>query len=374
MLKIPLYGRADGTQTICLGYWSGGKCKGAKTSEHGYTEVRAEGNLHLRLSIDPNYTVNVSTEASIELQNRPHLKIDLFGNLIRINIDITDKIQGILNSQVPKIAKMAQEEINKKLAELRLRDRIDEYWKKVRAPLSAGDVWVSFIPEKIIFRGFHSNPKGKDLKIGLGFLGTVRVSFTKPVPSDAPLPPIETTEITDSFFKAIIPLHSTFNDLERELNDKVVGQRFDQDDNYIEVQQVRLSGVTFEDRPALLISVKFEGGSQGNWYDWLLNSVEGTLYFVAVPAYDSANRVVFVQDFQLTSDTSSAILDAGIPWLIQLNYDAIRNNVRYELGPLIDKLQREVGERATGRGRRRASDSDWFTRWERFRRFLYRRQ
>lgn len=349
-LTVPIYAKARATKVICLGWWSGGRCRGGKTSEHADTEARADGIIDLHLSVSPDYTVKVTADTKLELRNRPHLHMDLFGSAIRINIDITDKIQSTINSTVPKLRDMVQAQIDRQLQTVDLRKVVNDYWPTLQQPIEAGDAWVQFVPEKVVFRGFHSDPARRQLRVGLGVQGELRVSLTKPDAVLAAIPPVEPTSQSDAVFSVLVPVHSAFVDLERELNAKVGGLQLRDDRNYVKIDQVRLNGTVLDGKAAILVGVKFHGGRDVSWYDRFLKRVKGTLYFVAAPEYDAAKRVIYADDFDMTADTSSAILNAGLPWLIQLKKDQIRQSLQYELGPQIDKI-RNLLEAELGAGR-----------------------
>lgn len=349
-LVVPIYAKANATQVICIGWWSGGKCHGGKTSEHASTEARADGIIDLHLSVLPDYTVKVTADTKLELRNRPHLQMDLFGSAIRINIDITDKIQSTLNSSVPKLRDMVQAQIDRQLRTLDLKKVVSDYWPTLQQPIEAGDAWVQFVPQKVVFRGFHSDPERRQLRVGLGVEGELRVSLTKPDVVLADIPPVEPTSRTDAVFSALVPVHSAFADLERELNAKVGGLELRDERNYVRIDRVRLNGTVLDGKAAILVGVNFHGGRDVSWYDRFLKRVKGTLYFVAAPEYDAAKRVIYADDFAMTADTSSAILNAGLPWLIQIKKDEIRQNLQYELGPQLDKIRNLLeAELRTGR-------------------------
>jgi hypothetical protein len=345
LISIPLYAEAHGTQIICYGYWHHGKCHGAKDSEHASTEAKAEGIVLLNLKLNPDYSASVQTQDTIELRDNPHLHMDLFGNLIRININLTDAIKSALNRQIPKIATGIQTEINARLADLKLNERVNEYWSQLNGAMEVNDFWISLAPEAVIFRGFHSDPSGRNLKVGLGFSGDVRVSLTKPTPVKHPLPPVQPTTLQEGVFTALIPVYTTFEQIEENINTQFVGRRFEDEDYYIEVRGIQLRGVHFEGENAILAKIKFVGGRKSSWYDPLLKTVRGNLYFTGVPSYDPANRLLYVLDFKLTTDTSSEVVNEGVPWLALLKYDDIRAKLQYELGPVIDEMKGSIQKR-----------------------------
>ncbi len=337
-LNVPIYAKAKGTKVICGGFWHNGTCYGGQFSEHANTEARADVIVDLKLYVNPDYTVAVVADAKIELRGRPHLHLDLFGNLIRINIDITDAIKPQLEANVPKLTRTLQAEIDAQLKSINVKRIVEEYWPKLQKPIEAGDAWVQFIPQKVVFHSFHSDSSRTKLMVGIGVQGNLKISLTKPDTLISEIPPVENTSQRDATFDAIVPLHSAFLELEKELNNKVSGLEFRDENNYIKINAVTLNGAHLNGKAAVLIGVNFSGGRKVSWYDRFLKRVDGTLYFVAAPEYDSANRIIYVRDFEMTSETSSAILNAGLPWIIRFKKDEIEKNLKYELGPQIDKI------------------------------------
>ena len=344
-LKIPVSASAKGTKIICGGFWHNGRCRGVKTSEHATVSTSATGIVDVRVNISPDYTVSVDPSVNFKMNGKTHLKMDLFGSAIRINIDITPKIQGILDKQAPKLASTLKEKIGEIVNETNLKLEVESQWVAASKGIEAGDAWIQFKPSKVIFRGIHSDQSGEKAQLGLGFEGPVNVSLTKPSQHSLPLPPVETVEITDPVFKVNIPFYSAFQDLENKINEDLAGYIYEKDNYHLKIKGVDLNGVLIDDQPALLIGVNFTGRRDVRWYDIFLRRVKGVLYFTAFPEIDVANQRISIRDFELTSETSSLLFDKGLQWILQLNKDNISNKLSKDLKPEIERVKTEMNAR-----------------------------
>lgn len=343
-IKNPVSGSAKGTKVICVGWWHNGRCRGGSTSERADARVRATGIVDVAIGITPDYTLTVNPSVAFKFDGKTHLKMDLFGDAIRINIDITPKIQSLLNSQATKLTGKLQTKLTEMAQQIDVRQQAEAQWAAIGQGIKSGDAWVQFSPEKVLFRGIHPSAAGSMASLGIGFEGPVKVSLTKPRANTKPLPPVETVDRTDPVLELNVPLHSAFTDLEREVNEKLAGYEYVSDDYRLEISKIRLNGMVAGDVPAVLIGVGFTGHRDTKWYDPFFKRVKGTLYFKAVPEIDAATQVVGIKDFEMTSETSSLLFDKGFPWIIQLKQDEIISALRVDLKPKIEELLTKSNE------------------------------
>lgn len=75
------------------------------------------------------------------------------------------------------------------------------------------------------------------------------------------------------------------------------------------------------------------------------SSLAGSLYFIAVPAYDPVTREVFISSFEISSETDSALVDAGLPWLAFLGKQMMLDKLKFSLGHKIDHIRNSVNKK-----------------------------
>lgn len=356
-ISVPLKADAKGWYTTCVGYWHDGECRsspfssGIRNTIDGTTLATADVNVDLRVAINPDYSLKIIPDVEGKLSNTPHLNIAILGGAVRFNIDIADKIQNLLNDEVDDLVNDFQEEINEMVANVDLRQEAERQWALASGGIKAGDTWIQFVPEKVLFRGFHADATGSKAQLGLGFEGKVKVGLTKPAPHNEPLPPVETVTYADPRFKARIPLYSAFDDLESEINDELASKTYEEENYSLTINQIGLNGVVIDKIPAILIGVDFKGRRHTRWYDFFTKRVKGVLYFTAYPQMDVANQKVSISDFSLTSETTSILFDKGLQWIVNINKSDIKKALSMDLEPHIKKLKEDVNSQlAEGAG------------------------
>jgi hypothetical protein len=340
--QVPLQIVARGSYKACIGFWRGGRCcsaprpwplrgcfPGITQTEHGDASPTVYLKLRVSLAVDGSYQVQATTKLDATIGGDTHLHIDLLGNLIRINIDIKDK----LNAPLQKFVNDYQDDINSKVAELiaavEVKDKLEQYWMEMQRPLKYDFAYVNFTPEDVLFENLKV--ENGNLQLSVGLRGIVDVS-DKPriAPADS-LPPLTLISNAAPSFHIYLPVGARFKTLDSLINKHVGGRKLRKGKDWVYIQGVKNRGVKMGEATAILSEIDFKAKAKGI-------RAKGKLYFTSIPAIDTAQRLVYAQDFLMTPATNSAILNRGVPFLIDnFFYAQIKDQMRYSYAKDIDK-------------------------------------
>jgi len=341
-LTLPLRVDATGRKDICLGFKKRNKCNGIQTHESGDATAYVDAKALIALIVTEDYQIEVGSNVTQELTNRPHINMDLFGNAIRIKINIEGEVEKLLAKQEGKVTKVLDKLLSSQIAKLDLRATLEKHWQTVRSPIPLGnDAWISVNPKEVLFKGIHQLSDDR-VALGFGFSGPTSLSLTKPeTPSPTPLPPVATA-FAPSSFNLSVPLTSAFEDLNRQARSLLTGRTFEKDGYWLTVQNISLTGATLknkggEDRSTLIASVAFQAGdgapSAGS------TKAQGTMHLTFMPSIDTTARMLEVVDVAATSDTLNLLEAAGVGWLNSKFTPEIIAQLRYNYGEQIDIWQ-----------------------------------
>lgn len=334
IFKVPIDIKARGSYKACIGFWRDGDCcstpkpfgKGCLTSgvtqtEHGDASPTVDVELRVKLAIQEDYTVKAETYLKGNLSGNTHLHIDLIGNLIRININIKDELEKPLQ----KFVKDYQKEIDKKVAELvqkyDVKNEVSKYWVQVGQPIKLGDFWLKSEPQKVIFENL--NAKDNKLRLALGLASKLEIVSEKPQDFNNPLPNLSLNENTEGRFNIHLPASATFNSLEEVFKKEIIGKEHNKDGIKVKLNAVDLQGVKLNNTSLLLIKANVKGKAKSKRF-------KGDMYFTALPAIDTVNKIVFIEDFKIEPNTNSFLINNGLPFLIDnFYYNDLKNKLKY---------------------------------------------
>ncbi|WP_027381406.1 DUF4403 family protein [Chryseobacterium daeguense] len=334
IFKVPIDIKAKGSYTTCIGFWRNGRCcstpnpfgsgcatSGIRQTENGNASPTVDVELRVKLAIQEDYTVKAETYLKGYLSGDPHLHIDLIGNLIRININIKDKLEGPLQKFVADY----QKEIDKKVADLvqqyNIKNEVNKYWVYAGQPVQLGDFWLKSEPQKVIFENL--NAQNNKLRVGLGIASILEITSLKPQDSSTPLPNLSLQNNMEGLFNIHLPANATFSSLEGILKKEIVGKQYDKDGVKIKLNSISLQGVKLSESSVLLIKANVKGKAKSKRF-------KGDVYFTALPAIDDTNKVVYIEDFKLEPNTSSYLINKGLPFLIDnFYYTDLKQKLRY---------------------------------------------
>lgn len=341
-LIMPLRVDAVGRKDICLGIKRRGKCKGIKTHETGESTAYVDANALVAFLVTEDYQIEVATSVTQQLTNRPHLEMDLFGDAIRLSINIEGTVEDILAKQEGKVAKALDRLLAKQTAKLDLKRTLATHWDTIRAPIALKDeAWISLSPERILFKGIHQISEDK-VALGFGFDGPTSLSLDKPaLPASIPLPPV-TMAFAPADFNLSVPLTSAFDALNQEAKRTLVGKTLVKDGHWLQVHDIALSGVTIvneegEPRSTLVAAIDFEAGkgigpASGT-------DASGSMHLTFMPAIDAETRSLRVVDVAATAETLNLMDKVGAQWLNSKFTLELMAQLTFDYGREIDKWQ-----------------------------------
>ena len=347
-LSLPLRIDATGRKDICLGIKIKEKCKGIKTHESGDSTAYVDAKAIVAVIVTEDYEVEVGTNVTQTLTNTPHLNMDLFGNAIRIKINIEGEVEKLLAKQESKVTGALDHLLASELEKLDLKTTLAQHWHTVRAPIKVGDAWISLDPKMVLFKGIHQLSEGR-VALGFGFTGPTSLSLTEPEPSSArPLPtatPAFTLEEEKGGFSLRVPLMSAFAELNNAAQQRLVGSTLKKEGHWLHVNDIQLSGVRLknaqgEDRATLLATVSFTAGKGAESDDTML--ADGTLLISFMPSMNREKRTLEIVDVAATSDTLSLMDAAGVSWLNRKFTRQLLATLTYDYGAQIDKWQPQL--------------------------------
>lgn len=321
IFKVPILINARGSYTTCAGYWHHGRCHGGSHTEHGDASPTVDIELRIKLAIKEDYSIKAETYLKGNLSGDTHLHIDLIGNLIRINIDIKDKLEKPLKKFVDDY----QQEIDRKTSEIvnkfKLRDKVSSYWESVKKPVKFDEFWLDVQPQEIIFENL--NIQNKKLRLAVGVSAKLQVVGNQPSVSTKPLPNLTLRQKVAGAFNIYLPARVEFDKLETIIKNKIHDKKYEKKGVSVKVEDVQIQGVRLNNTSLLLINAKISGKAK-------FKKFKGDVYFTALPGLDDATKKVFISDFKLDPNTNSFLINNGLPFLIEnFYYEEIKDNLQY---------------------------------------------
>lgn len=325
--NIPLTINASGSYTACAGFWRDRDCcstpnpfgdgcatPGVRTTENGNTTVEIMAELIVGFNMKPDYTLDVNSSFNAVLNNNPHLSFDLIGNLIRFNISIRDEIEPELRNYSAEIDREIKKYINSELSKINLKEEVGKLWPQFQEPLSIaeGELFINNDPQKVYFNNLNS--ANDMINLSFGISSKVSVSDV-PIKGSTPMGDLIIDQKKQGGFNISLPVTGSFETLTDLLDEEYAGQVYSEGDNEFEIDEIGLRGIILESNKAgILIDIEFEV-TKG-----IAKSTYGSLYITAVPAYNKEGKMIYLQDFKLTPDTNSALIDKGLNWMANKKY------------------------------------------------------
>jgi hypothetical protein len=349
VFQVPLKIVAHGSYTACIGYWRNGDCcsaprpwpfrgcfPGITSTEHGDASPTVFLNLRVGLAIDSAYNVSATTYLDASIGGDTHLHIDLIGNLIRINIDIKDKLAGPLHQFVADYQDDINHKVGEMIASTDVKKQLEKYWIQLQEPVRKDFAFINFHPRDVLFQNLKVDAKALTLAIGLrGQLEISDKPHTEPVDS---LPPLKLITEARPSFHVYLPVGASFSMLDSLLNRSVTGKKFKKDNDWVVIHKVTSAGIKLGEGSAILTVLDITAKAKGI-------RAKGKLYFTSIPAIDTLQRVAYVQDFMLTPSTNSLLVNKGVPFLINnFYYKDIKDQMEYSYAAEVDKYLRLANE------------------------------
>ena len=342
--EVPLTIRAEGSYTACAGFWRGGRCYGVQTTEHGDTQIDILAHLISRISLNPDYSMGLDIAVNATLTNNPHLRLDLIGDLIRINIPIRDRIEPLLHNYTDQVDQEITNELQELFAKDQLREKVEDIWTNIQVAIPLGDTgfWLKAIPQKLYFENVYG--RGGKLNLSFGIGSFLDVSADQKL-LNVPLPQnLTIVEGSRGGFSVYLPVKASFERMTQIFSKAINGMEIEEGGHLIEFTGGRISGLALEEgTSALLFELKI------SIKEGLFKRTKGNVYVTGIPAYDRESQILYVSDFKLTSETNHVLVNEGLPWLTnQFLYKDVLSRLRYDFSndheTLIQAMQTAIEE------------------------------
>jgi uncharacterized protein DUF4403 len=227
-------------------------------------------------------------------------------------------------------------DIDKRIAEVDLRSRAEEWWRVLGKPIRlTDDVWLELGPERL--RMGHVQGRGSVLTVPVSLDAHPRIvtSSEAPEPRNATLPPLGHDSVGNRFhivIDGVIDYAAASHVVTRRLAGRPVTMAGG---------TIRLGNISVQPSAGgkLALGVSFVGDAQG------------TIRLVGTPNYDGELRLVSVPDVDFDLTTNSQLLHA-YAWLkSDVLRQTLRQSAKWSAAPAIDRgrellhrgLNRQIG-------------------------------
>jgi hypothetical protein len=297
----------------------------------GYSNPEIDLIVSTKVGLRPDWSITNKSDLNFDIR-QAILKIPfdiagfpLFTYSMNIKKDLQEPMEKELKAYTGELDKMIADEFKA----LNVKGMVSEVWKSAFEPQKVNEdppVWVMLRPKKVFLGDFVQ--KGTKLILPLGMSAEIAVGTEPASSKPTPLPnlsPPENPGKLSLFIPVAIDYQTLANEVKKELKDCT----FTEGKHSVTIKDVAMSGTS----NAILIDLTIEakGGK-------LFKKVSGHVHLLAVPAYDKKFRRVFLQHFELTSQTNKALIDKNLGWLTnKVFYERIIKEAKYNIGPLVEE-------------------------------------
>lgn len=248
-----------------------------------------------KLMVNPDFTFNTQTFPSgFNFVTKPKLDFGV------VKIPITAIVEPIVKEQLADVGSEIDTEI---AASFNFSKEIDSVWRTLHEPQLIDSIykaWLKITPSDIFLSPIRGN--SERIRITLGFKGLFEfiIGQKPPVLKTNPLPVLKTSEKTEQDFSFFI---ESFIDFETatEL------ARMHVKDSIMELaagKKVKIDDIEFlglNDKVFTRVD--------------LSQSINGSVYFMGTPAYDSVQKTIYFNDFDFDIKSKNALIKTA-KWLL----------------------------------------------------------
>ena len=269
-----------------------------------------------KLKVNPDWKFETQTVPSgLVFESKPKLDFGI------VSIPITSIVEPIVKEQLVEVTK----EIDKEVAQnFDFSKEIDSVWKVLHEPQlidSTYNAWLKVTPSEVFLGPIRGN--NDRIKIIVGFKGIFEIVIgNKPEKSIyRKLPLLKNSENPDKDFNFFI---ESFIDFESASQIA----RMNVKDSIMELaagKSVKIDDISFM-------------GMENKIYTKvdLSKSINGTVYFIGTPAYDTTKNVIYFKDFDYDLKTKNALFKSA-NWLL---HGALKSKIEKEFNySLVDDLK-----------------------------------
>lgn len=273
---------------------------GWKTTTLGITLAKYEDtnfdidlNFTTTIGIDPAWVVNTRTLSNgYTWVSKPVIKLGGF------EIPITTVVEKIIDSQLPGLTKMIDEEVKKNLD---LKPMLSKTWAQIQNPIQVDEklnAWLKIRPQEVIMTPLMT--KGSNLKMSIGLKAQTEstVGSTPTMETPIKLPALKTVASVNDKFQVSLMTLVGFNTLKQIATEQAVGKTFTEGKKSVTITGMDIYG---QDNK-LVIAVDLTG------------SVSGKIYLMGKPNFDAATNQLYMDELDYNLETKNALLKTA-DWL-----------------------------------------------------------
>ncbi|MEX2531869.1 MAG: DUF4403 family protein [Gemmatimonadota bacterium] len=254
-------------------------------------------------------TVETLEAASPEVGDRcmiPGLELDVTDALLAGAFPLLQEQAGLVDDALSRVA---------------LREEVERAWEELRQPiLMADETWLTLEPVGV-WRAELEGTDGEGMlraSVGLALLPRV-VMGAEPPASDTRLPP-RIDDPDGEEFELVVDGRIGYALASRLATEAMAGQEFTVGGRTVEVQGVEVSG---HGGGRLALALEVEG------------AVQGRLFLVGTPVYDSGTGSISIPDLSLHVESRN-VLARSAGWLLEAGFsDEIRRRAVWPITPLV---------------------------------------
>jgi hypothetical protein len=235
-----------------------------------------------------------------------------------LRIDVTDKVLDAAQAALQK--ELA--EFDRRVVGFDLRTEAQKAWNILQSPLRLTDsLWLIIDPSAV--RIGLLKVEGDTLVTTVGLSARPRIiGGPRPPASQQPMPAVQDSATQPPALHLLTEARLPYDVASAILTKELRGTRIRVSSRELTVRRIQLSGVG-DGRVAVGLSVT--------------GPVDGTLYAVGHPAFDTATAELFMPDLAYDIGTRNALVGA-LSWLTQSSIEEfLRSRVRIKLGPIIEQ-------------------------------------
>jgi len=235
-----------------------------------------------------------------------------------LRIDVTDRALGAAQGAMQK----QLNEFDRRLTRFDLRTEAQKVWDVLRSPLRLTDsLWLTINPSAV--RIGLLKVHGDTLVTTVGLSANPRiVGGPQPPASERPMPPPQDSATQPPVLYLLTEARVPYEVASAILSKELTGTKIRVRDRVLIVRRLQLSGVG-DGRVAVGVAVT--------------GPVDGILYAVGRPAFDTATAELFMPDLAYDIGTRSMLVGA-LSWLAQGSIEEfLRTRVRIKMGRIIEQ-------------------------------------
>jgi len=275
--------------------------------------VHASINAQTGISIDENWTVQLSSKADVKITDP--IEINILGYTMSFNDIINNAITKEINSRSGEIDKEVADEIN-------LRQEVENAWKKLNDPFltvsTPVQVWAYMQPTAFNMSPLKTiNPKRLSVNIGLKTKIQTQIGSKPVVNALGPLPKIQTIVAKQNNYEINLPVSIQISEIKESIKKEFVGKTYP---------------IPNTKREITINDIDFYGAGEKAviMLDFTSKKTNGIMYLVGKPVYNDSTHVMEVQDLNFSTSTDKALVN-NAAWLVsKLFLKTIQKNAKYD--------------------------------------------